>query len=156
MLNTPSLEGARKLYHGTSSVNLDCIKTIGLVPGYAKGGDAWAKEHHMLVGLLSSRREPSVFLAEDVINASTFACYAAQEMGGDPVVVELHVPEPVFKTFIPDELYSRDKRSKPHAWRAHSVDAAYVAEIVPIPKKQQLCTLMDLLAALHGGATYVD
>lgn len=124
----------KTLYHGTSSVNLSCIKSVGIVPGYAKGGDAWAKEHHRVLATFAKLREPSVFVADDVINAATFAHFAVEEVGGDPIVLTLHVPNKVFDTYTPDELYQRDEDGVPHAWRAHIIDAAFVGEVLPAPE----------------------
>lgn len=123
----------KTLYHGTSSVNLDCIKAIGLVPGHAKGGDKWATEHHMRVAKFAKKREPSVFLADDVVNATTFAHYSVEEGGGDPIVIELHIPEAVFSTYVVDELYDHDDKGRPHAWRAYSVDAMYIVKVLRVP-----------------------
>ncbi len=146
MLSTHSPD-KRTLYHGTSSRNLDCIKTIGLVPGYHKGGDAWAKEHHMPVAVLSKLREPSVFVAERVAEAEDFAKLAAREIGGEPVVVTLHVPEQVFATFYVDELFEQDDDG-PHAWRAHHVDAEYVGEVIPVEPGPPFVSRLALLKAL--------
>lgn len=139
------------LYHGTSSVNLSCIRTIGLAPGHANGGDAWASEHHWRVARESARRAPSVFLADDMLDAGNFADLAAEEMGGDPIIVVLHIPDDVFATFVVDELF--DGRSKPHAWRAPSVDASYVVDVRPAPNRasdfQRVSLLTSLLEALR-------
>lgn len=138
----------KTLYHGTSSVNLSCIQTIGLAPGHAKGGDEFAKEHHWGVAERSAQREPSVFLADDEINAEDFARYAVEEMGGDPIIIVLRVPEPVFATFLVDELYAHDDDGRPHAWRAHSVEATYVAEVRPVAPEppHRMLTLSELLS----------
>lgn len=141
----------RTLYHGTSSVNVSCIKSIGLVPGHAKGGDAWAKDHHMGVAFLSRFREPSVFLADEEARAEDFAHHAVEEVGGDPVVVIVHVPERVFATFVVDELYEPEK-DVPHAWRAHSVDVAYVAEVKPVAPATRLSDLVRVLDMMMRGA----
>lgn len=138
----------KTLYHGTSSRNLSCIKTIGLLPGHAKGGDAWAKEHHWRLATEAKKREPSVFLADDAADAENFARLAVEEMGGDPIVVTLHVPEHVFATFVVDELFSPDGGT-PHAWRAHRVDVAYVGEVRPAPRSP---SLMQVLASLMEDA----
>jgi hypothetical protein len=143
----------RTLYHGTSSINLSCIKTIGLVPGHAKGGDAWAYDHHMQLAKRAKEREPSVFLADRRAEAEDFAVYAVEEIGGDPIVVILQVPEPVFSTFVVDELFARESDNTPHAWRAHSVDATYVADVLPVSKerqqkKQAIASLLSLLSSL--------
>jgi hypothetical protein len=122
----------KTLYHGTSSINLDSIKTIGLVPGRANGGDSWAKHHRMQLARLASTREPSVFLADEPEKAEDFARYAVEEMGGEPIIVTVAVPEAVFQTYKVDELYHQDKR-KAHAWRCPSVDASYVADVLPVP-----------------------
>lgn len=134
------------LYHGTSSVNLSCILTIGLAPGHAKGGDAWAAEHHWRVARESAHRAASVFLADDPDDAVNFAELAVEEMGGKPILVVLHIPEDVFETFVVDELF--DARGKPHAWRAPRVDAAYVAEVRPVQAKRSDYQLMSTLTSL--------
>jgi hypothetical protein len=125
----------KTLYHGTSSLNLSCIKTLGLVPGHAKGGDAWARDHHMMVADLSKAREPSVFVSDEVGAAEDFARYAVEENGGDPIVVTLHVPQRVFETYVEDELFDSGDGA-PHAWRAHSVDVAYVGEVLPVSQRE--------------------
>lgn len=139
------------LYHGTSSVNLSCIKTIGLAPGHAKGGDAWAAEHHWRVARESAHRAASVFLADDPDDAVNFAELAVEEMCGKPVIVVLSIPEDVFETFAVDELF--DGRDKPHAGRAPRVDAAYGAEVRPVRSQhsdyQLMSTLASLLEAIH-------
>lgn len=120
------------LYHGTSDRNLDCIKRLGLVPGHSKGGDAWAHDHHMNL-VDADGRPPSVFVAIDVANASDFAKYAVEEIGGKPVIITLHVPEHVFSTFVPDEAFESSESTHPVAWRAHSVPKACIGEVIPAP-----------------------
>lgn len=144
----------KTLYHGTSSINLSCIKTIGLSPGHAKGGDAYAHDHHMLLAYAADRREPSVFLTDRANNAADFARYAVEEVGGKPVVITLHVPNDVFDTFMEDELYERDFDGKRHAWRAHSVDVSCVGEVRYVTPKQQptfdqLVRVLSQLLSLH-------
>lgn len=124
----------KTLYHGTSSVNLASIKALGLVPRHAKGGDRWATEHHMRLAQFAKKREPSVFITDEAENAEDFAHYAVEEIGGDPVIIKLHVPEDVFSTYVVDELYDSDLMGKPHAWRAHSVDASYIVRVMHVPK----------------------
>lgn len=140
----------KTLYHGTSSVNLDCIKTIGLAPGHAKGGDAWAKDHHMDLARRAKLREPSVFLTDTSANAEDFAHYAVEEVGGKPIIITLHVPEDVFNTFKVDELFEDD--DMPHAWRAHSVDVACVGAVHPVTTAPgpSLGDLRDALMSLLG------
>src|SRR5437870_608905 len=134
----------KTLYHGTSSANLASIKAIGLVPGHAKGGDVWAKEHHMLLAVEAKHREPSVFVADHASDAKNFAHYAAKEMGGDPIIITLHVPQDVFDTYVVDELFEQDDDDTPHAWRAHSVPAEYVGEIRKVATSDdEDITLMD-------------
>jgi hypothetical protein len=123
------------LYHGTSSLNLDCIKKVGLEPGHAKGGDVWATEHHMSVGKNSEHRGPNVFVALNKEQAEDFANIAAEEMGGDPIIIVLHVPEKVFVTFKVDELFAEDDYGKPAAWRAPLVPVACIGEVLPATKK---------------------
>lgn len=142
----------KTLYHGTSSNNLDCIKLLGLVPGHAKGGDAWAKAHHMLLALAAPPREPSVFLADDEDNATDFAKYAVEEVGGEPIVIVVHVPEKLFATFVVDELYQEDDDGTPHAWRAHAVPAKYVAavkHVEPGLTAVEVNTLLSVLQEMH-------
>ncbi|MGM5019250.1 hypothetical protein [Tardiphaga sp. 367_B4_N1_1] len=140
----------KTLYHGTSSVNLDCIKTIGLVPGRAKGGDSWAKHHRMELAALAKSREPSVFLADEPEKAEDFARYAVEEMGGEPIIVTVAVPEAVFQTYKVDELYHQDKR-KAHAWRCPSVDASYVADVLPVaPEPPQKIAFRNLIESLFA------
>lgn len=139
----------KTLYHGTSSVNLDCIKAIGLVPGHAKGGDVWAKEHHMDLAEKAKKREPSVFVAEARDDAEEFARIAVEEVGGDPIIITLHVPEKEFKTFVIDELFSQG--DKEHAWRAHSVPPSCIGEVLPVEAKPPVMSLlMSLAAALQS------
>lgn len=134
----------KTLYHGTSSVHLSEIKAIGLVPGHAKGGDAWAKEHHWHLAELAKQREPSVFVADEAKNASHFAHLAMEEVGGDPIVLTLHVPERVFATYLVDELFEDD--GTPHAWRAHSVAPSYIGKVIPVdPNDVPGFEMMDAL-----------
>lgn len=134
----------KTLYHGTSSHNLDCIKSLGLVPGHAKGGDAWAKEHYMpTLAKLSKLREPSVFITDQANEAEDFARYSVEEIGGDPIIVTLHVPQELFATFVADELFEGR-----HAWRAHSISAEYVGEVLPVADGPSPGDLMAILAAL--------
>ncbi|MBW7970991.1 hypothetical protein [Bradyrhizobium sp. BR 10289] len=136
------------LYHGTSSVNLDSIRELGIVPGHAKGSDAYAKEHHMSVGSASEfLREPSVFVTTDLDYAKNFAELAVDEVGGDPVVITLHVPERSFASFKQDELSNEG-----HAWRAHRVAPSCVGEVIPVKKTEDYATTMSLmgLAELLG------
>jgi hypothetical protein len=134
----------KTLYHGTSSVNLDCIKTIGLVPGRAKGGDTWAQQHRMQLARFANKREPSVFLADTASRAYDFARYACDEMGGDPVVITVVVPEAVFQTYKVDELYHQDP-DRPNAWRTPSVSPHYVAEVKPVPPQTAGQAALDRL-----------
>lgn len=120
----------KTLYHGTSSVNLDCIKAIGLVPGRSHGGDAWASEHHWGLAAKSAQRTPSVFLSDYIAHAEDFARLAVDEVGGDPVVIALHIPADVLATFVPDELSVQ--HGQVHEWRAPRVDSAYVGEVRPV------------------------
>lgn len=136
----------KTLYHGTSSVNLACIKALGLVPGHAKGGDRWATEHHMRLARFAKEREPSVFLADKSERAKYFAYIAVEEMGGDPVIIKLHVPEDVFATFVVDELYGSNPEADPHAWRAHSVDASCIAQVIHVHNS----LLLELEEALEA------
>jgi hypothetical protein len=139
----------KTLYHGTSSHNLPSIKTIGLVPGHAKGGDAWASEHHWTnLAKQASKREPSVFLTDTEADARHFSHLAVEEVGGDPIIITVHVPEHVFATFVVDELYERDKQATPHAWRAHSVDAAYVGKVLPVQAGPDDFDLLTAIASL--------
>lgn len=143
----------RTLYHGTSSVNIACIKTVGLEPGHAKGGDQWAGEHHMSVGRASLKRGPQVFVADLPVEANHFANLAVEEMGGDPVIVILHVPDDVFATFKVDELYARDKSEAPHAWRAHSISPSCIVDVTPAHPEPHLdadAAVMNALQNLLG------
>lgn len=124
----------RTLYHGTSSVNLACIKSVGLEPGHAKGGDEWASEHHMSVGKNSTKRGPQVFVALYKEQAEDFANIAVEEMGGEPVIIVLHVPDPVFRTFKVDELFEEDFGGSPAAWRAPRIPADCIGEVLPAKK----------------------
>ncbi|WP_316235023.1 MULTISPECIES: hypothetical protein [unclassified Bradyrhizobium] len=142
----------KTLYHGTSSINLSCIEAIGLVPGHAKGGDAYAADHHMQLAKEAKKREPSVFLADDVVNASQFARLAVEEMGGEPIVITVHIPEKVFVTFVVDELYQTDPDAVPHAWRAHSIPAAYVVKVQKVPPVSPEEQFMHVLAHLLAEA----
>jgi hypothetical protein len=123
------------LYHGTSSINLDCIKKVGLEPGHAKGGDQWANEHHMSVGKQSAHRGPQVFVALNRDQAEDFANIAAEEMGGEPVIIVLHVPERVFSTFKVDELFASGLDG-PEAWRAPSIPVDCIGEVLPAKKHE--------------------
>lgn len=140
----------RTLYHGTSSINLDCIKSVGLEPGHAKGGDQWANEHHMTVGHQSVRRGPQVFVALYREQAEDFANIAAEEMGGEPIIVVLHVPEQVFVTFKVDELFSRGGAGLPAAWRAPRIPAECIGEVLPAKKHEPFGGDTDLLSALSS------
>jgi hypothetical protein len=126
----------RTLYHGTSSINLACIKSVGLEPGHAKGGDQWANEHHMTVGKQSVKRGPQVFVAISQEQAEDFANIAVEEMGGEPVIIVLHVPEPVFRTFKEDELFSRGLGATPSAWRAPRIPVDCIGEVLPAKKHE--------------------
>jgi hypothetical protein len=142
------------LYHGTSSINLDCIKKVGLEPGHAKGGDVWANEHHMTVGKQSVRRGPQVFVALDRDKAEDFANIAAEEMGGEPVIIVLHVPAKVFATFHVDELFHSD--GVPEAWRAPRIPPECIGEVLPAKKHepfggmQEANNLLSLLQELFS------
>ncbi|WP_368508137.1 hypothetical protein [Bradyrhizobium lupini] len=136
----------KTLYHGTCSVDLASIKKIGLVPGHAKGGDAWAKDHMHQLARNAAKREPSVFVADNEPDAANFARLAAEEMGGDPVIIILHVPDHVFATFHVDELFDSDMT--PHAWRAPRVPAACIAAVKPIPKGHSDFEVMSVLSSL--------
>lgn len=140
----------RTLYHGTSSVNLACIKSVGLEPGHAKGGDQWANEHHMSVGRTSVKRGPQVFVALDKEKAEDFANIAAEEMGGEPIIIVLHVPKEVFATFAVDELFQRDRYSPPEAWRAPRIPAECIGEVLPAKKHEPFGGDIDLLNALSS------
>jgi hypothetical protein len=143
----------KTLYHGTSSRNLSSIRAIGIVPGRAKGGDAWAAANgRVTLAALSKRREPSVFLADAVDEAEYFARKSVEEMGGDPIVITVHVPEHLFAKFVPDELYHQSEAS-PHAWRAHRVDAEYVAEVVPVPPADRATLLMQAFEQLFAAVS---
>jgi hypothetical protein len=122
------------LYHGTSSINLDCIKKVGLEPGHANGGDVWATEHHMSVGKNSAHRGPQVFVALNKEQAEDFANIAAEEMGGEPVIIVLHVPEKVFGTFKVDELFADGIYGTPEAWRAPHIPVGCIGEVLPAKK----------------------
>jgi hypothetical protein len=141
----------KTLYHGTSSLNLSCIKRIGLEPGHAKGGDEWAKDHHMLLAEEAEHRAPSVFLTDRKASATDFARAAVEEMGGHPVVITLQVPLAMFSTFTVDELFEQDDE-EPHAWRVHSVPASCVAEVIPvspgIPSFEASMSIEALLSSL--------
>lgn len=140
----------KTLYHGTTSVDLDSIHRFGLVPGRAKGGDTWAKDHMHQLARNAAKREPSVFVADNEADATNFARLAAEEMGGDPVLLVLHVPEHVFATFHVDELFDSDIVS--HAWRAPRISASCIVEVKPVPKGHSdfevMATLSSLLEAL--------
>jgi hypothetical protein len=141
----------RTLYHGTSSVNLDCIKSVGLEPGHAKGGDQWASEHHMSVGRVSAKRGPQVFVSSVRDKAEDFANIAVEEMGGEPVIIVLHVPAAVFATFHVDELFQSDT-SAPQAWRAPRIPADCIGEVLPAKKHEpfygaDMGNLLSLLRA---------
>lgn len=136
----------KTLYHGTSSVNIDCIKKLGLEPGHAKGGDQWANEHHMTVGKHSMRRGPQVFVAADKDKAEDFANIAVEEMGGEPIIIVLHVPERVFVTFKVDELFESD--GGPGAWRAPRIPADCIGEVLPAKRHEPFGGDMDLVSAL--------
>jgi hypothetical protein len=140
------------LYHGTSSVNLACIKSVGLEPGHAKGGDQWANEHHMSVGKVSSKRGPQVFVALAKDKAEDFANIAVEEMGGDPIIIVLHVPDEVFVTFKVDELFHEDFGT-PEAWRAPRIPAECIGEVLHIKKHEPRYggdNLGDLLSLLRS------
>jgi hypothetical protein len=144
------------LYHGTSSINLDCIKKVGLEPGHAKGGDEWANEHHMTVGKQSAHRGPQVFVALNRNQAEDFANIAAEEMGGEPVVIVLHVPEKVFVTFKVDELFHEEDIGQPEAWRAPRIPPECIGEVLPAKKHepfggmQEANVLLSLLQDLFS------
>lgn len=141
----------KTLYHGTSSVNLDSIKHIGLVPCHAKGGDAFAKENHWTLAKLAKMREPSVFVADEAKTVHKFAGIAVEEMGGNPVILTLHVPEAVFATFVVDELYQEDADDEPHAWRAHSVAPSCIGAVHPLSSQASSDFLvMERLAEILG------
>jgi hypothetical protein len=143
----------KTLYHGTSSVNLACIRSIGLVPEHAKGGDAWARDHHHdRLAARSAKREPSVFVIDDITNAERFARFSCEEMGGEPLLLTLHVPAHVFETFVVDEVYEHGPDGEPHAWRAHSIPAVYIVEVQPVPKMSEQDQFMNVLAQLLAEA----
>jgi hypothetical protein len=135
------------LYHGTSSINLDCIKKVGLEPGHAKGGDEWANEHHMSVGKQSAHRGPQVFVALNLDQAEDFANIAAEEMGGEPVIIVLHVPEKVFKTFKVDELFENDGGA--NAWRAPRIPVDCIGEVLPAKKHEPFGGMQEANAMLN-------
>jgi hypothetical protein len=142
------------LYHGTSSINLDSIKKVGLEPGHGHGGDQWATEHHMPTGKLSAKRGPQVFVALYKDQAEDFANIAVEELGGEPVIVVLHVPEKVFATFKVDELF--ESGGSANAWRAPHIPAGCIGEVLPAKKHTPFNGTMDvenailsLLAALR-------
>jgi hypothetical protein len=146
------------LYHGTSSINLDCIKKVGLEPGHANGGDVWATEHHMSVGKVSVKRGPQVFVSSVREKAEDFANIAAEEMGGDPIIIVLHVPAQVFATFHVDELFHSDLfDGEPEAWRAPRIPAECIGEVLPAKKhapfgggdfSDDANTILSMLSAL--------
>lgn len=138
----------RTLYHGTSSVNLPSIRSLGLVPGHAKGGDAWAKENDW--SLAKTNREPSVFLMDIANEAEQFAHLSVREMGGDAVVITVHVPEQVFVTFVPDELFSHNTERGHQAWRAHSVAPQYIGEVTHIADELGAAEKIQLIGELRG------
>jgi RNA:NAD 2'-phosphotransferase (TPT1/KptA family) len=119
------------LYHGTSTVHLDSIKRLGLVPGLGEGNDAWAISRGKMVGVRSRMiRPPSVYLSKDVSTAMSAALNTSEEVGGYPVIIKVDVPEDVFATFTPDELWDDDTE----AWRTDKVAAEYVSVVKdPVP-----------------------
>lgn len=141
----------KTLYHGTSSINLNCIKTIGIVPGHAKGGDAWATQHHMQLALLAEHRLPSVYLTDEVEDAEYFARIAVEEMGGDPIIVTVHVPVEVFTSYSADDLYETDSEGHTHAWMTHSVPVKYVAEVKPVKPETEEQQFTNMLRTLLLG-----
>lgn len=140
----------RTLYHGTSSRNLDSIKANGLIPGHAKGGDAYAKDHYKKLAALTTKRKPSVFVSDNIADASEFSRISVEELGGDPIIITLHIPEAVFQEYEVDELFEEDAMANPHAWRAPHVDASYIGEVMAAltadPRGHLLQLLTDLLA----------
>lgn len=137
----------KTLYHGTSSLNLECIKALGLVPGRAKGGDEWAKAHMRRLAFAARFREPSVFVADNVPDAAQFAHISVEEVGGDPIVITLHVPEREFATFVADELFETDPNEQ-HAWRVPSIPAKDIGAAQPATEDPIRRMLMQLAAML--------
>lgn len=83
------------LYHGTADDALASIKEKGLIPQGSPGADDWALKQDTLRFLMMSvnNRPASVFLARNSYDAIQFSRYASTVRNGEPVVLEVQVPE---------------------------------------------------------------
>lgn len=138
----------KTLYHGTSSLNVPSIKKLGIVPGHAKGSDAWAKEHHWGIAKLAAKLPPTVCLSDLHVKAEDFARLSVEELGGTPVVITIEVPAREFAKYEVDELFDPDAEH-PHAWRAHAVSPLFITSVTAVTHKPSAHFLeMKLLAEM--------
>lgn len=142
----------RTLYHGTSSKNVPSIKKLGLEPGHAKGGVVYAHEHHILgITEVDDEREPSVFIAESRDSAIDFAGIAVEEVGGEPVVLVLHVPDQKFAAFSVDEAFSEEPSPGDRAWRTDHLDPSCIVKVEKVENRRWGANdLNSLITALFG------
>lgn len=89
------------LYHGTSSVAVECILKEGLIPKKGTGCDAWS----IKVGFLRFGWPPTlVFLASSGGNAMRYAKLTASITNGEPAVLRVKVPNvhiPKLSSYFP-------------------------------------------------------
>jgi hypothetical protein len=117
------------LYHGTSSVAVEGILKEGLIPKGGKGCDAWTIKAGLdrlwfHPGFIWER--PFVFMAAHPEKAMRYAQCAASVTGGNPVIIEVRVPNAhipklsadfhawMFKGTIPPgwvSVYSNDRKT---------------------------------------------
>lgn len=119
------------VYHGTSDKYLASIERYGLIPGKGVGSDAWAQHHGLSVGFRTNERPRSVYVSTNKHFAAQFAHYVAEEIGGLPIVVELHVPKQAWASFVEDEQSDptngvqenwRREQALPHTWIASTLN----------------------------------
>lgn len=131
-----------RLYHGTSSANLDRIKREGLHANMRPGGDAcWSRVLGVPIIRLGSP-VPSVFAAGDIEDASEFAAISALLNGGTPVVVEIEYPEGEPLT---DDL--NHKLSKGGSYRLPKVEPQWIVGVLPALHGLQGIPVQDITPA---------
>ncbi len=94
-----------KVWHGTSSQVEEAIKQGGIKPGLKSAGFEWAKKHgYAQVVSGDENRVASAFVTQDPTMAKLYGKYAAEVMGGRPVIFELTIPASEVSKFKPDEM----------------------------------------------------
>jgi len=94
-------------YHGTASDLEASIREYGLIPGKAKGGDAWAEKHGF--GLLLAMngafsRPAAVYLTPDITRAKQYAKIATEmHPGSQGVIFKVAVPPDSSAHIEPDD-----------------------------------------------------